>query len=179
MAGRVVKAKPVKAARELRLGVDGALYLDIVSVLGGTAGRASLAARLNYLNDIRGSDGQAFPLPSRLLQVPNHPKAKMDGANVIADCDNVGCGRRRGGCLVPVMGERGHPRSGEARKAKRQPLRPLRLSHHRAIVLIIVGPGAPGKAGGTLNFVSVGLVIPRKLKLDDACCAGHRNNRTR
>jgi len=54
----------------------------------------------------------------QLLQIPNHPKATMDGANVIADCDNVGTRTAEGRLPRSRDGERGHPRPGEARKGE-------------------------------------------------------------
>ena len=82
-----------------------------------------VAENLNYPNYLRGPDGQALSLAVQLLQIPNHPKAKMDGANVIADCDNVGMRTAEGRFLVPGVGNAAIPAQGRPGKAKRQPLR--------------------------------------------------------
>jgi hypothetical protein len=42
-----------------------------------------VAENLNYPNDLRGPDGQAFPLPSNFRGWTNRLKAMMDGANGI------------------------------------------------------------------------------------------------
>ena len=82
-----------------------------------------VAENLNYPNYLRGPDGQAFPLPSNFCRHRTTRNQRWIAQMSSLIATTLECGRRRGGCLVPGMGNAAIPAQGRLGKAKRQPLR--------------------------------------------------------